>query len=111
MIGRRRFTRYVLLAPAAGRARTVSDCVVERWDGTSAVVVTGHPARCDDELVLQFDSPDGVTRSHPVRVVSCDMDPRHGPMQFRLHVQVAATKRPEPTRDPDAHTKRGLAGR
>jgi hypothetical protein len=111
MIGRRRFTRYVLLAPAPGRARTVSDCVVEHWDGKSAVVVTGHAARCDDELMLQFDSQDGVTRSHPVRVISCDIDPRHGPMQFRLHVEVAATNRPEPILERDARTKRGLAGR
>ena len=89
-------------------AETVS---VERWEGTSAVVVTGHAARRDDELVLQFDSPDGAKRSHPVRVVSCEMDPRHGPMQFRLRVEIAATDQPEPILEPHARSKRGLAGR
>ena len=44
-------------SPATGRARTVSDCVVESWDGESAVVATGQPARQDDQLTLQFNSP------------------------------------------------------
>jgi hypothetical protein len=87
MIGRRRFTRYVLLAPADGQARTVSDCVVESWDGESAVLVTSQPARRDDELVLQLNSPTGATRLYPVRVVSFDIDAGHGPMRFRLHVR------------------------
>ena len=88
MTGRRRFTRYVLLAPADGQARTVSDCVVESWDGESAVVVTSQPARRDEEFVLQFNSPTGASRLYPVRVVSCEIDARHGPMRFRLHVHV-----------------------
>lgn len=96
MIGRRRFTRYVLLLPADGQARTVSDCVVESWDGESAVVVTGQPARCDDRLVLQFNSSGGATRSYPVRVVSCEMDARHGPMRFSLHVEVTVGAKPSP---------------
>jgi hypothetical protein len=98
MIGRRRFTRYVLLAPADGRARTVSDCVVEGWDGESAVVVTSQPARCDDRLMLQFNSSGGATRSYPVRVVSCEMDGRHGPMRFKLHVQVTVDTKPPAAR-------------
>ena len=38
---------------------------------------------------MQFNSPTGATTLYPVRVVSCSMDPRHGPMRFRLHVQAA----------------------
>jgi hypothetical protein len=87
MIGRRRFTRYVLASPIEGQARTVSDCVVESWDGESAIVVTNQAARCDDRLVLQFNSTSEGTRLFPVRVLSCDIDPRHGPIRFRLHVQ------------------------
>jgi hypothetical protein len=98
MIGRRRFTRYVLLAPADGQARTVSDCVVESWDGESAVVVTSQPARCDDRLMLQFNSPGGATRLYLVRVVSCEMDARHGPMRFSLHVQVTTDTKPPAAR-------------
>jgi hypothetical protein len=98
MIGRRRFTRYALLAPAEGQARTISDCVVESWDGESAVVVTGQPAQCDDRLVLQFNSAGGATRLYPVRVASCDVDARHGPMRFRLHVQVTADTKPPAAR-------------
>jgi hypothetical protein len=94
MSGRRRFTRYVLLVPADGRARTVSDCVVESWDNESAVVVTNQPARCNDTLALQFHSPSGATALYPVRVTSCDMDPRHGPMRFRLRVQMVAETSP-----------------
>jgi hypothetical protein len=90
MIGRRRFTRYVLLAPAQGQARTVSDCVVESWDDESAIVVTGQSARSGDQLVLEFSSPGGATLLYPVRVVSCALDPRQGPMQFRLHVEVTS---------------------
>jgi hypothetical protein len=39
------------------------------------------------------------------------MDPRHGPMQFRLRVEIAATDQPEPILEPHARSKRGLAGR
>ena len=88
MSGRRRFTRYVLRAPADGQARTVSDCIVESWDGESAVVVTSQPARRDEEFVLQLNSPTGASRLYPVRVVSFEIDGRHGPMRFRLHVRV-----------------------
>ena len=88
MNGRRRFTRYVPFVPPSGRARIVSDCVVERWDRKSAVVVTDQPAERDHEFVMQFTSPTGATTLYPVRVVSCTPDPRQGPMRFRLHVQL-----------------------
>jgi hypothetical protein len=88
MIGRRRFTRYVLPVPADGHARTVSDCVVEQWDGESAVVVTSQAACCGDQLVMQFNSSSGASRLYQVHVVSCETDPRHGPVRFRLHVEV-----------------------
>ena len=89
MIGRRRFTRYVLVAPADGQARTVSDCAVESWDGRSAVVVTNHAARRGEELVMQFDSPSGEPALHAMHVLSCEMDPRYGTVRFRLHVTLA----------------------
>jgi hypothetical protein len=94
MIARRRFTRYVLPAPAEGRARTISDCVVERWDGESAVVVTAQPALPDDVLMLQFTAAGGAMTVHPVRVVFCLMEPQHGPLRFRLHVRVTSEGQP-----------------
>jgi hypothetical protein len=90
MDGRRRFARYLLLSTAKGRARTVSDCVVESWDGESAVVATAQPARPDDNVTLQFNTPAGAARSRQARVLSCEMDTRHGPLRFRLHLQVTA---------------------
>jgi hypothetical protein len=108
MIGRRRFTRYVLPAPADGHARTVSDCVVESWNGESGIVVTGQPAQRDDALMLQFNSSGGATRLYPVRVVSCEMDPRHGPLRFKLHVQAAAdTNQPGASVDLRSRTQPG----
>jgi hypothetical protein len=105
MVGRRRFTRYLLVPPADGQARTVSDCVVESWDRESAVVVTSQPAERDDAFMLQFTSPAGATTVYPVRVVSCAVDPRHGPMRFRLHVDVT-TETTRPTRGiPDVHAR------
>ena len=56
------------------------------------VVVTSQPARCDEGLVLQLNSQAGATRLYPVRVVSCEMDSRHGPMRFSLHVESALTR-------------------
>jgi len=88
MSGRRRFKRYQTLVPPNGCARIVSDCVVETWDRESAVVVTSEPAERNHELVIQFTSPNGATTSYLVRVMSCALDPRHGPMRFRLHVQL-----------------------
>jgi hypothetical protein len=96
MIARRRFTRYVLPAPAEGRARTLSDCVVESWDGESAVVVTTQPALPADVLMLQFTAPGGAITVHPVRVVFCVMEPQHGPLRFRLHVRVTPDAQPGP---------------
>ena len=90
MNGRRRFARYILFAPLQGLARTFSDCVVESWDEDSGVVVTGHLARNDERLVLQVSSPGGAAGVYPVRVVSCELDARHGPLRYRLHVRVTA---------------------
>src|SRR5262245_39687447 len=107
MIGRRRFTRYALVAPARGRARTVSDCVVESWDRESAVVVTNQPAERGDEFVIQVSAPTGTTTLYPVRVVSCAPDARHGPLRFRLEVHVtSATETPAPP-DVPARTQKG----
>jgi hypothetical protein len=94
MIGRRRYNRYVLPAPAEGHARTLSDCVVESWDGESAVVVTAQPALPGDVLMLQFTAPGGAIRLYPVRVASCVMEPQHGPLRFRLHVRVTRDGQP-----------------
>jgi hypothetical protein len=87
MIGRRRFNRYVLPAPAQGHARTLSDCVVESWDGESAIVVTAQPALPADVLMLQFTAPGGAIKVYPLRVVSCVMEPQHGPLRFRLKLR------------------------
>lgn len=94
MSGRRRFTRYVQFVPSDGCARIVSDCVVEQWDGMLAVVVTSHPAEQGQEFVMQFTLPSGATRLYPVRVLSCALDPRHGPMRFRLHVEATSGATP-----------------
>jgi hypothetical protein len=59
---------------------------VERWDGESAVVATGQAARPDDKLMLQFNSQTGEVKLYEARVVSCDIDPRHGSPRFRLHL-------------------------
>ena len=59
MIGRRRFTRYVLASPIEGQARTVSDCVVERWDGESAIVVTNQAG-----VARGYFSEDLITSVH-----------------------------------------------
>jgi hypothetical protein len=90
MNGRRRFTRYLLLSPATGRARTVSDCVVESWDGESAVVAIGQPARPHDKVALQFNRPGEAATLWQARVLSCELDTQHGPLRFRLHLQVNA---------------------
>ena len=76
----------------------MSDCVVESWNGESAVVVTSQSARPDEEFMMQFNSPTGAMTLYAVRVVSCEMDPRHGPMRFRLHVEVPSDTngRPRP---------------
>jgi hypothetical protein len=109
MIGRRHFTRYVLLAPpTTGRARTVSDCIVESRDSESAVVATGHPARPDDKVVLQFNSPSGAVRLYQARVVSCELDARHGPLRFRLHLRLTAdTDQPGASLDFPARSQQG----
>jgi hypothetical protein len=90
MNSRRRFARYVLPVPATGRARTVSDCVVESWDGESAVVATGQPARRDDQVALQFNAPGGATRLYQAHVMGCEMDTQHGSLRFRLHLRLTA---------------------
>jgi hypothetical protein len=77
--------------PPDGCARIVSDCIVEKWERASGVVVTNQPADRDDELVLQVTSPTGSTTLCPVRVASCVPDSRHGPMRFRLQVQLITT--------------------
>jgi hypothetical protein len=101
---RRRFTRYVPDVPLTGCARLVSDCIVEEWLRDSAVVVTNQPARCDEEFLLQLTSPSGAMTLRPVRVLSSAPDSRHGPLRFRLHVQlisdVAAPAQDAPTLSP-----------
>ena len=88
MNGRRRFARYVLDVPPDGCARLVSDCTIEEWHRDSAVVVTNLPAKSDEEFVLQLRASTGATMLYPVRVLTCTPDSRHGPLRFRLHVQL-----------------------
>jgi hypothetical protein len=85
--------------------------VVEKWDRETGVVVTNQPAERDHELVVQFTSPNGATTLYPVRVMSCAPDPRHGPMRFRLHVQLTATTPVDHGPTPSTSTPRGTDSR
>ena len=100
MTDRRRFSRFIVLAPVDAYARTVSDCVVETWDGDHAVVVTAHAAARGESLVMQLAAPSGEPTSYAVQVVSSTPDVGSDPMRFRLHVTGASAPADgaEPTR-------------
>lgn len=38
---------------------------------------------------MQFDSPSGEPALYAMHVLSCEIDPRYGPVRFRLHVTLA----------------------
>ena len=75
--------------PIGGRARAMTDCVIEHWDGERAVVHGPHAAVPGDLLVLQVSSPDGEARSHAVRVVSSLPSFDTGTLRFTLVVALA----------------------
>jgi hypothetical protein len=66
--------------------RTVSDCVVEAWNGDHAVVVTMQAAARGEQFVMQLTSPSGDPRPYAVCVVSSTPDVGTG--RFRLHLTV-----------------------
>jgi len=90
MTSRRRSPRYVFLPPIGGRARTISDCVVESWDGNSAVLVTTQAASPGEEFVIEFDATPGGARSCTVRVVSSVPDVTQDVTRFRLLVAMSS---------------------
>jgi hypothetical protein len=86
MPDRRRFPRFLFVGPLDGNIRTVSDCVVETWDGDRAVLLTAHPARQGETYVMQLHSSTGETSTHSVRVVSSTPVEGGGTTRFRLHL-------------------------
>lgn len=88
MSDRRRFPRYALLRPAVGRARIVSDCVVETHDGNRLVLLAPHAVPHGETYQLQLSSALGTVTTHEVRVVSSTPVADNGVLRFRLHVSV-----------------------
>lgn len=86
MTDRRRSARYVFLAPVSGRARAVSDCVVESWDGDDLVILAPLTATPGAEFVMHVDSSPGVAVVCAVRVLSSTPEVASGVLRFRLHV-------------------------
>jgi len=91
MADRRRSSRYVFFAPADAQARTVTEAIVESWDGTCCVVVTPHAAVRGDSFVLRLGSPSGELTAHEASVVSSTAVAGDGPMRFRLVLSVGPT--------------------
>ncbi len=91
MVDRRRSPRYVFVAYADARARTVHEAIVEVWDGDRAVVLTTRAAVSGDEFVMRFSSPSGELATRDARVVSTAPDMTDGTTRYRLTLAVSLT--------------------
>jgi len=88
MADRRRSPRYVFLASADARTRTVSEALVEGWDGDHFVVTTAQTATNGEEFVMRFTVPSGELTACAVRVVSSMPVASEGAVRFRLTLSV-----------------------
>ena len=88
MSDRRRFPRFVFLTPVGGHARTVSDCLIEAWDGDCVGLLTTHAAVQGEAFVLQHSSQSGEVTTTAVTVVSSTPVDGSGTMRFRLSLSV-----------------------
>jgi hypothetical protein len=85
---RRRSSRFVFFAPADAQARTVSDAVVESWDGDSCVATTAHAATRGERFIIRHSSPSGEITTHEASVMSSTAVAGDGPMRFRLVLSI-----------------------